>query len=132
MKHKSKQQPVILLVDGCDEKNNFIKDWLASNDFLMCETTDVLEALETISDFTLEHCPDVIMLHVDSPSNDFDKITEMVGVYSDSSDILIATLSGTNKVNTEENLFTAQLSKPEANVNGFLPALSRDATRNFL
>ena len=129
MKEKSKQ-PIILLVGEYGKENGFIKNWLESNNFSTREAVDVFEVLDEISDFTVRECPDIFMLQVKSQAADFDKINDLVQTFSDSSDILVASVSSKdgfiNEKNNEKNI-SHRFSGVEANLNALLPALSRSA-----
>ena len=89
----------------------------------MRETLDIFDVLDEISDFTMQKCPDVFMLAVNSPTgDDFSKIEELVQVYSDSNNVSVATVSGESK----GEMYSAQeFAGTEANLNALLPPLAR-------
>jgi hypothetical protein len=120
MREKNKQ-PVILVVGECGKEYGFIKNWLESNNYSTRETADVFEVLDEISDFTLRQCPDVFMLQVNSRFSDFDfnKINDLVRTFSDSSNILVASVSCEEKSADGVNI-SQQFSKTEANLNALL------------
>ena len=64
MKRNTENQPVIVLLNGLAEENAFIRSWLAENEFLIRETTDVFQVLGEISDFTVQNAPDVILVDI--------------------------------------------------------------------
>lgn len=130
MRKNRQRHPIILLVDECAEKNSFIKNWLELNDFSTRQTIDIFDVLDEIADFTMQKCPDVFMLPVNSPrGEDFNKIEELVQIYSDSNKILVATVSDENEGKTYN---VQQFAGTEANLNALLPALSRTATAAVL
>ena len=96
----------------------------------MRETPDIFDVLDEISDFTMQKCPDVFILPVSSPAgDDFKKIEELVQIYSDSANVLVATVSGENKGETHT---VPHFAGTEANLNALLPSLSRTATAGIL
>ena len=117
MKQKVNHQSVILLVEECSKENVLIKDWLESNNFSTREATNVYDALDEISDFTVDHCPDVFMLPVSSPANDFATIEELVQIYSESGDILVTTFSDADGVGVNRDAFNRQFSDTKTDVN---------------
>ena len=61
-----KHVPVIVLLDKqVSGERTEIREWFAHSRFSMCEATNVFEALEQLSDFTIEERPDVVLLNVD-------------------------------------------------------------------
>jgi hypothetical protein len=57
--------PVILLLGKRLKTNDEVDAWLAESRYSAYEATDVFQALEQISDFTVRETPDVVYLHVD-------------------------------------------------------------------
>ncbi|HEX6123873.1 MAG TPA: hypothetical protein VFZ23_00725 [Pyrinomonadaceae bacterium] len=62
--------PVILLLGKRTGKSDYYDEWLAASRYSACEASDVFQALEQLSDFTLPHRPDVVFVHVDSRATD--------------------------------------------------------------
>jgi len=63
--------PVIVLLDKqVSGERTEIKEWFAHSRFSMCEAMNVFEALEQLSDFTIESRPDVVLLNVDSSDDE--------------------------------------------------------------
>lgn len=116
MKHNAKHQSVILLVEECSEENGSIKNWLESNNFFTRETTNVYDALDEISDFTVDRCPDVFMLPVGSPANDFSTIEELVQAYSETGEIVVATFSDADGIGASRDDFSRQFLNKKTNV----------------
>jgi hypothetical protein len=66
MATKQKNMPVIVLLDKqASSERKEIRAWFESSRFSMSEATNVFEALEQLSDFTIETRPDVVLLNVD-------------------------------------------------------------------
>ena len=66
MATKQKSMPVIVLLDKqVSGERTEIREWFAHSRFLTCEATNLFEALEQLSDFTIETRPDVVLLNVD-------------------------------------------------------------------
>lgn len=131
MKQKINHQSIILLVEECSKENGLIKDWLESNNFSTRETTNVYDALDEISDFTIDRCPDVFMLPVSSPANDFATVEELVQIYSESGDIFVATFSDADGVGVNRDAFNRQFSNAKTNVN-VLPRAAAAPANNRL
>ena len=93
MKQNIKQHPIILLVGQSSKENDLIKMLLESQNYSTRETANIFDALDEISDFTVDCCPDVFMLPVGSPATDFAAVKELVEVYSENGEILVATFS---------------------------------------
>jgi hypothetical protein len=117
MKQKVNHQSVILLVEECSKENVLIKNWLESNNFSTRETKNIYDALDEISDFTVDHCPDVFMLPVSSPVNDFATIEELVQIYSESGDIFVTTFSDADGVGVNRDAFSRQFSSAKTNID---------------
>jgi hypothetical protein len=58
-------QPVILLLGKRRASQDEVDLWLAESRYSIFEATNVFQALEQISDFTVGEAPDVVFLHVD-------------------------------------------------------------------
>lgn len=65
MRSGTQHLPVILLLGkrgkSCDE----VDTWLAESRYSAHEASDVFQALEQVSDFTVREMPEVVFLHVD-------------------------------------------------------------------
>ncbi len=64
MRSTTNHLPVILLL-GRRNSNDEIDTWLEKSRYSTSEATDVFQAIEQISDFTVESAPDVVFLHVE-------------------------------------------------------------------
>jgi DNA-binding response OmpR family regulator len=76
---KKVHTPVILVVGEDGRKDALIRDWCENSRFKIVETMNIFEALEEASDFTIEKCPDVIILETGSFQSDLTIIKELLG-----------------------------------------------------
>jgi hypothetical protein len=65
MKTGTQHLPVILLLGKRMKTNDDVDRWLENSRFSAHEATNVFQALEDISDFTVRDVPDVVYCHVD-------------------------------------------------------------------
>jgi hypothetical protein len=70
-----KHVPVIVLLDRevLGERTE-IREWFEHSRFSMCEATNLFEALEQLSDFTIESRPDVVLLNVDCSDDEMSMV----------------------------------------------------------
>jgi DNA-binding response OmpR family regulator len=80
--------PVIVLMDK-DSSNDqaMIRQWFEDSRFATYESSNVFEALEQLSDFTIRKRPDVVLLDVDCCEDDLSIVREV-------SDLPVMALSG--------------------------------------
>ena len=74
--------PVILLLGKRRPNHDEIDQWLADSRYSTCEATNVFQALEEISDFTVGASPDVVFLHVDRLQNELEMLENMLDTSS--------------------------------------------------
>jgi hypothetical protein len=123
MRHETTHQPVILLLDGSPSADNkFIKRWFQKSRFLTCEATDIFQALEEISDFTMFQRPDVVLLEVASMPDDFQVVKRMTQTHPGQSEFHIFAFSENGNVINDRDCFEGNLSQLEAKLNGIIPA----------
>jgi hypothetical protein len=79
MKTGTAHHPVILLLGKRLKTNDEVDAWLAESRYSAHEATDVFQALEHISDFTVRETPDVVYLHVDRLENELAMLESMLG-----------------------------------------------------
>lgn len=85
--------PVIVLLDKqASGERTEIREWFEHSRFSTCEATDVFEALEQLSDFTIETRPDVVLLNVDCCDDEL-SIVENV------SDMPVVTITNSQRAN---------------------------------
>ena len=122
MRHETTHQPVILLLDGSPSADNkFIKRWFQKSRFVTCEASDILQALEEISDFTNFQRPDVVLLEVASMPDDFQVIKRMTQTHPGQNELLIFAFSEGGKVVDDCDCFEGNLAQLEARLNGMIP-----------
>jgi hypothetical protein len=71
-------QPVILLLGKRRTTQDEVDTWLAASRYSTCEATNVFQALEQISDFTVGETPDVVLLHVDPMDGELEMLETML------------------------------------------------------
>ena len=105
--------PVILLLGKRTGKADRYDEWLASSRYSACEASDVFHALEHLSDFTTEHRPDVVFVHVDSRAADRAFVQSLVATTGDTVVPIIDLASGGPTDNPDEVMagLASQLDK---------------------
>ncbi|MEO8573491.1 MAG: hypothetical protein ABI481_05950 [Pyrinomonadaceae bacterium] len=78
MKTGTQHHPVILLLGKRLKTNDEVDSWLAESRYSAHEATDVFQALEDISDFTVRDTPDVVYLHVDRVDSEMAMLERML------------------------------------------------------
>lgn len=71
--------PILLLID--DENSiefRKVSGWLPGTDLTIYDASNVLDAVEEMSDFTVRDCPDVILLKVGSFSKEYSAIVRFL------------------------------------------------------
>lgn len=115
-------QSVILLLDGnAAEDNQFVKQWLSKSRFLIGESSDIFQALEEISDFTVFSHPDVILLEVNSLAEDFPFVREMVQTLFDHRQLPIFALSESGRTVNHKDCFEGNLTQLMAQLEKIIP-----------
>lgn len=126
MRHETTHQPVILLIDGSAAADNrFIKRWFQKSRFLTCEATDIFQALEEISDFTMPQRPDVILLEVASMPNDFQVVKRLTQVTLGQNVLPIFAFSEGGKIVDDCDCFEGNLAQLEAKLNSLIPVYGK-------
>ena len=75
------QMPVIVLMDNDSTGGQSeIREWFEHSRFATCEASNIFEALEQLSDFTLRTRPDVVLLGVDSCEDDLPMVSNVAGL----------------------------------------------------
>jgi len=116
---------VILLLDGSAADNRFVKQWFKKSRFSTGEATDIFQALEEISDFTICRSPDVILLEVDSVANDFFVVREMVQTLSVNNQMPIFALSASGKVVNHKDCFEGNLTQINTQLEKIIPKFTK-------
>jgi len=71
-------QSVILLLGKRNTGRDEVDVWLEDSPYSTCEATNVFQALEQISDFTVGQTPDVVFLHVDAIAAELEMLENML------------------------------------------------------
>jgi hypothetical protein len=126
MEREGTNRTIILLIDGKLTSNDgFIKEWLEASPFMTNETTDIFQALEDISDFTMRSRPDVVLLEVGSLEEDFFTIRDLMEVFSLKDSFPIFALSDCGKVVNDKGCFEGTLAEVKAEIKKVFPKSSR-------
>ena len=78
MKTGTQHLPVILLLGKRMKTNDDVDTWLENSRFSALECTNVFQALEQVSDFTVREAPDVVYLHVDRIETEMQMLESML------------------------------------------------------
>jgi hypothetical protein len=108
-------------------ENGEIKKWFENSRFLTSEATDIFQALEIISDFTIRQCPEVVLLDVDSGAEDFSFINKMVSAMTLDGEISILALSETGKNIKHKNYFEGNFAEVRMQLDKIMPEHKRAA-----
>lgn len=126
MANRRYHQPVILLIDRQARENRLLKQWLQANEFCIHVATDIFEAIEEITDFTVRRCPDVILLEIDASARDF--VEEMFQTSTGASEIQIISFSLETPAQSRRSKSQAgNITQLKTTFNEVLPPLSRAA-----
>src|SRR5688500_2273790 len=117
---------VILLLDGkAATDNGFVRKWFEKSRFSAIEVSDVFQALEEISDFTIRCRPDVILMEVGSLSEDFPVIKNVIQTsLSAQPECPIFAFSNSGEIIDKKENFEINFSQLEARLNEIIPNLS--------
>ena len=70
---------IFLLLNAKSKINNYsVKTWLKTSGFMTKEMPDIFDAMEVISDFTVQCGPELILVEACSPMMDFQIIQKMM------------------------------------------------------
>ncbi|MEJ7847539.1 MAG: hypothetical protein WKF92_05570 [Pyrinomonadaceae bacterium] len=71
MNSVNQHPPILLLLDGSAAGDaSSIKQWFENSRYLTWEATDIFDAIEEISDFTVQNRPDVVLIESNSRYKD--------------------------------------------------------------
>ena len=72
--------PVLLIYDT-NKRYDYetVQQWFHDSQFHSYEASDVFEAIEELSDFTIQHHPDVILLKISSRAKEYSMIRHVAG-----------------------------------------------------
>jgi CheY-like chemotaxis protein len=112
-----RQTPVIVLMDKETSGDQaMIRQWFENSRFSTCEASNVFEALEQLSDFTIKTRPDVVLLDVDCCEQELPFVREV-------SDLPVMALSGKTKGKAKkaENFYQASFGQVVSRLNRLIP-----------
>src|SRR5215207_6137271 len=91
MASATQHPPVILLVGERSNERDTIDQWLADSRYDACEATNIFEALEQLSDFTVQTRPELVFVHVVSLDADLRLLQEVTATGVNEPDVPIIT-----------------------------------------
>jgi CheY-like chemotaxis protein len=107
--------PVIVLVDkDTAGKWSEIRQWFEDSRFSTCEASNVFEALEHLSDFTLKKRPDVVLIDVDC-------CEDQLPIMQNVSDLPVMALSPKSRSMTSGNYYAASFDSVISKLNKLIP-----------
>ena len=113
---------IILLLDGkAIADNEIVKEWFRNSRFLTNETTDIFQVLEDISDFTQRSRPDVVLLEVNSPEQDFPMVQNVLKSMLGDDDYSILSLSEKGQTVNNRECFEGNLTQLKAQLEKMIP-----------
>lgn len=111
MAQDQQQMPVIVLMDKESSGDQaMIRQWFEDSRFATCEASNVFEALEHLSDFTLGSRPDVLLLDVECCEDELPIVREV-------SDLPVMALSGKHV----KNGVSANFGQVVSHLNRLIP-----------
>jgi len=95
-------------------------DWLDNSRFSTCEASNVFEAFEELSDFTIKERPDVVLLNVDSCENQASLMRDMSGM----EDLAVMALSSGSSYVATDGCFQGNLGQLATHLDKLIPDTS--------
>jgi hypothetical protein len=120
MRAAKQHPPVILLLGRRTPTNRPVDEWLAASRYCVSEATDVFQALEQLSDFTLRDRPDVVFLHVDSDTSDLEFIQTLIATAEGEPDVPVINFADGAMVQ-DESEFEKALAGLACQLDKFIP-----------
>jgi len=117
MDRDQKQMPVIVLMDKeTSGDRTMIRQWFEDSRFDTLEASNVFEALEEISDFTVKSRPDVVLLDVDSCEKNLPLVANMAAI----NDLPVVTFSK-SKAAGSGKYFQSELGQIASQLDKLIP-----------
>ena len=115
--------PSVILLMGADSpsEHSMVRNWFEHSRFLTCEAKDVFQCARKISDFTVRERPDVVLLEVDSPADEFALLQSVVDGTSDASEHTIFALNDGPKMIDSDDCFEGNLAQVASRLEGMIP-----------
>jgi hypothetical protein len=115
MDRSQKHLPVIVLMDKeTAGEHSQIRRWLEDSRFATCEASNVFEALEQLSDFTIRSRPDVVLVDVECCE---DELPIMQNV----SELPVLTVSRKAKSKAVGAYYASSLGQVASELNQLIP-----------
>lgn len=120
--------PVILLMDNeVSTERTAVREWFENSRFATLKASDVFEALEEISDFTMKKRPDVILVDVDCCDDELPIMRSMTAL----DDLPIMALSSdpsTHRTQFVDGCFQGDLGQVVSHLDELIPATATAKT----
>lgn len=98
-----------------------VRRWLKGSRFNTCEAENIFEAMEIISDFTDRQRPDVVLLAVDSPADEFAAFRSFVQSGPEDCEHAIFTLCDDGETVSSSDCFEGNLAEFATRLEGLIP-----------
>lgn len=120
--HGSNSTVILLLNRRSGEYGTIVKNWLEKSRFLSHEAIDIFQAIETISDFTGTYRPEVVLLEVESISEELSMLQQIAACTSGETQIPFMAVSDTNcKFGPVKNYYFGNLKQVEIMLDRIFP-----------
>jgi DNA-binding response OmpR family regulator len=110
---------ILLMGNSAEAENSSVRFWLEQSRFNTREAADILQALDFISDFTDRERPDVVLLEVDSPAEDFKRFRNLFDC--DNSTAIFALTDEGVTIDDEEERFEGDLDQFTSQLEKLIP-----------
>ena len=115
MDRSESQVPVIVLMDKeTAGEHSQIRRWFEDSRFSTCEASNVFEALEQLSDFTIQKRPDVVLIDVDCCEDELPLARNVAG-------LPVMALSKSTMQKKAGNFYPANLGAVVSKLNQLIP-----------
>jgi len=99
-----------------------LRNWLESSRFNTCEASDIFQALEQISDFSVRERPDVVLLEVESPQSEYALYQRMMDETLYECEPAVLALAGDAEKTSGEFCFEGNLAQVASRLEGMIPS----------
>jgi hypothetical protein len=120
MDRSQRYVPVILLLDkGASADRSDVMNWFDNSRFSTYEASNVFEALDELSDFTIKERPDVVLLNVEN-ENELSLMRDISGM----EDLAIMALSSGSSIVATDGCFRGNLGQLATHLDKLIPNTS--------
>lgn len=120
--HNSNSTVILLMNRKSETDGKFIRNWLEKSRFLSLEAIDIFQAMETISDFTNTYRPEVVLLEVDSVTDDLPTLQKIACCTSGETEIPFMALSEpAHHFSKNKDCFVGNLKQLETKLEKMFP-----------